>query len=181
MVEIRIVPLTKEILRSASTVADRVFQGEFPKPSHGLAASLEAGLTGKIVRRVATLLGYRDIQYWVAVDEQENVLGLTGLYDQRKEQRKVKWVGWHCVAPEARGQGIGEKLLDHVIQEARSAGANALRLYTSTHGSEAAAQSLYEKRGLKVVEQGPEIREGQEKYRYLYRQLLLNSDETMTK
>lgn len=170
---IHIEPLSKQTLPQTSALADHIFEGEFPKPSHGFAASLGQGLSGKICRKVATLLGHRDIQYWVARDERGNVLGVTGLYSERKDQKRAKLVGWHCVAEEARGQGIGEQLLDHVIAEARNAGAHVLRLYTSTHGSEAAAQPLYEKKGLKVVEEGPVVREGQEQYRYLYRELLL--------
>lgn len=156
-------------------LADRVFEGELPKPSHGFAASLAHGVLGKVYRKAATLLGYRNIRYWVARDERGKVLGITGLYSERKDQKKAKWLGWHCVAPEARGQGVGEQLLNRAIAEARQAGAEVLRLYTSTHGNEAAAQLLYKKKGLKVVKEGPVVREGQEQYRYLYRELLLTS------
>jgi ribosomal protein S18 acetylase RimI-like enzyme len=55
------------------------------------------------------------------------------------------------VAPEARGQGIGGKLVDFCIAKARAAGKQFLRLYTSNHPNQAIAQILYEKRGFRLI------------------------------
>ena len=46
---------------------------------------------------------------------------------------------------------MGSRLLDFSIEEAKLTGRKYLRLYTSDRSGEAAAQILYESRGLEVV------------------------------
>ncbi len=51
--------------------------------------------------------------------------------------------------PEARGLGLGHKLLEAVLEFAKASGYRGLRLWT--HESHRAACALYEKHGLKVA------------------------------
>ena len=78
---------------------------------------------------------------------------------------------WFCVDPNRRGHGIGKKLIEFSIEKAEQCGKDYLRLYTSDHSSEAAAQGLYEKYGLVVVK-----KEKHGSDTYLYRELKLKPE-----
>jgi GNAT superfamily N-acetyltransferase len=92
------------------------------------------------------------VGFWVATDgETRHVLGTTGLYVYNRDTSEAVWLAWFCVAPAARGHGIGSRLLDFSIDEARRTNRRYLRLYTSDDEREAAAQPLYESRGLRAV------------------------------
>ena len=52
------------------------------------------------------------------------------------------------VAPEARGQGVGNALIDAVIEYARSSGASRLLLDVADHNQQAIA--LYARKGFKL-------------------------------
>lgn len=99
-------------------------------------------------RLLMFLAGVKDIvSFDVYVDEDNLVLGTSGLYRYKKDCDKAVWVAWFCVDPKARGRGIGQTLIEHTVARARLAGVSLIRLYTSTDPNEAAAQRLYEKNG----------------------------------
>jgi ribosomal protein S18 acetylase RimI-like enzyme len=79
------------------------------------------------------------------------VLGVIGLYARTEDRHEANWLGWFCVAPEARGLRLGQHLLDHAVAEARTTGRRLLRLYTSSDPNEDAAQIVYERNGFRVV------------------------------
>jgi GNAT superfamily N-acetyltransferase len=162
----RIEPLSWTNVRRAAALAGHVFQAELLSPRLDVWASLL--LPDIAFRR----LGYRNLQYWVAVTDENDgdVLGTTGLYSTRKDRYEARWLGWFCVAPQQRGQGIGGQLLDYAITEACREGAKILRVETSDDANEAAAQRLYESRGLAVTNVQPTGR----RYRKVYRELLLS-------
>ena len=58
-------------------------------------------------------------------------------------------VGKMAVSPEARGQGIGRKLLEHVVAESRARGAT--RLYLETNKKLENAVHLYQALGFKAI------------------------------
>ncbi len=58
-------------------------------------------------------------------------------------------VGKMAVSPETRGQGIGRKLLEHVIQQSRERGAT--RLYLETNKKLENAVHLYAALGFKAI------------------------------
>jgi GNAT superfamily N-acetyltransferase len=101
------------------------------------------------------LLGVAGVyNFWIAVDEKTgSVLGTTGLYRYNRDASEAVWLAWFCVAPETRRRGVGSRLIDFSIQEAKNAGSRYLRLYTSDYPREKAAQILYESRGLHVVKE----------------------------
>lgn len=169
----RIEPLSKDTLEEAASLAERVFSGEHVSPRESFEASLDPEQKRAYVERSAAGHGVTDLEYWVARDDVGRVIGMTGLYRRQEDEGEALWLGWHCVDPQERGRGVGGNLLDFVIAEARRRAAGALRLFTSTHPDEASAQTLYEKRGLKVVKEGEEVGERQARYRLLYRELLL--------
>ncbi len=158
-------PLSWASLRQAAALTDQVFHTEVLSPRLSFLASLL--LPDSALR----CLGYRKLRYWVAVTEENDggVLGTTGLYSTRKDHYEARWLGWFCVVPDRRGQGIGGQLLDHAIAEACSEGARLLRIETSDDPGEAAAQRLYENRGLVVTKMQETFRG----YKKLYRERLL--------
>ena len=106
-----------------------------------------------LVRRLIAWAGVDDfLDLWGAVDQQtERLVGTTGLYTYTRDKAEAVSLAWFCVDPDVRRRGIGSRLLDFTIQEARSTGRQYLRLYTSDRPNEAAAQLLYESRGLEIV------------------------------
>jgi GNAT superfamily N-acetyltransferase len=146
--DVRIVPLTAENLPKAIEAGKDGFRYGmgFLNP----AADFKASLTPMVTKMHA---GQREMnaRYFLAVDKENRVLGTTGLYQTAKDQGEALWVGWMSVRPAFRGKGIGQKLVDFSIDEAKKQNVDYLRLYTSTYRGERAAQPLYEKAGFKVV------------------------------
>jgi putative acetyltransferase len=109
-------------------------------------------------------------RYWIIVNNEDEVVGVTGLYRMEGDPSDVVWLGWYCVRPDQRGKGVGRKLLEWTIEKARSEGFKKLKLYTSTSPNEARAQELYEKLGFKLV---GEEQEEENNYKTLYREKVL--------
>ena len=168
MIEIK--PLSKQTLTAAIKLADEVFQYQkwWEKASWAFELSLMHGYFPKLLLR---LKGTDWCRYWVAVDSQANVLGITGLYT-RTENPKTYWLGWTCVKQQARGEGIGSKLVDFAISQAQNSGANYLKLWTSDRPVYVIACQLYERRGFELVQQVPKKRK-QMNFNILYYQLKL--------
>lgn len=171
--DVSIVPLTKENLPGAIKASKEGFGYAYGlvNPKKDIVASLAND--GNLSTFAAGAKAELNSRYFVATDAKGNVLGTTGLYQTPRDASDSLWVGWMSVRPGYRGKGIGDLLMQHTIDEAKTAGAQNLRLYTSTTKGEAAAQSLYEKYGLKVVgsESHPLPIPG---LKYLYRELKLN-------
>lgn len=110
------------------------------------------------------------LQDWVAVDN-DQVIGTVGIYTNAQDQQEAGWLSWFCVHPDFRGRGLGKELLDFGIQLATRSEKKYLRLYTSTHPSEAKAQLLYERFGFRIT--GQEPWQGTV-YNRIYRERVLN-------
>jgi GNAT superfamily N-acetyltransferase len=165
---INIEPLSQTTLPQAIAVADQVFpnQGLTEKAGYFFRLSLISGWWPRLILRSVNII---EAGYWVAVED-DKVLGTTGLYGYNQDFHEAYWLGWTCVSPEARGRGIGSKLVDYAIAKAQQSDKSFLRLYTSTHPNEAVAQTLYENRGLKVI--GEKALWGSP-YKRIYRELKL--------
>ena len=151
----RIEPLSKRTLRQAMELLNRVFpvQTSEERSDFWLPVSLQFSKLPKLVR-TSYDKNVSMLKYWVAV-EKGRVVGTTGIYALRKDRNDACWLSWYCVDPEFRGRGIGEKLLDFSIRQARLRGKKFFRCYTSINDpNEAAAQKLYEKKGLMVFRKG---------------------------
>ena len=108
------------------------------------------------------------LNIWVAVSDNGDVCGTTGLYTCPSDEDEAVWLSWFCVDPDHRGQGIGKKLIEFSIARARECNKKFLRLYTSDDPIEVAAQGLYEKYGFKIVEE-----EKHASHTIMYRELKL--------
>jgi len=110
-------------------------------------ASTSRAVSG-LVKRVFPLEGH--IFSWAYTTSEDSALRKIGLLRRRRDSDEAFWLMYFCVAPEARGAGIGSSLLDLAIERARQSGAAFLRLNTSDTSDEVDAQRLYESRGLHV-------------------------------
>ena len=91
--------------------------------------------------------------YWVAIDRDNNAIGIIGLYidPQIENSKTTVWLGWFGVHPERRRRGMGSSLLEFTLNEAKKRGFKTIKLYTSLDKNEEAAHKLYEKYGFKKV------------------------------
>jgi GNAT superfamily N-acetyltransferase len=151
MADIRIQLLETDLVPAARKLVQRVFSWQSPFERMSFFAF--AHRRSPLMQRVMAFAGVSEIlNLWIAVDHPaERVVGTTGLYTYLRDAAEAVWLAWFCVAPEARGKGIGSHLLDFSIAEAQKTGRRYLRLYTSDDRREAAAQRLYESRGLRIV------------------------------
>jgi len=147
--DIVIRPLNQENLCVAQRLVDENF-GHYPWLHRRLFFSV---CKPQFFYRWALSVGWQitSLSDWVALDADNRVIGTVGVYTYRKDSNEAYWLSWFCVDSGFRGNGIGKKLLQFAIQLARQAGKKYLRLYTSTHPSEATAQSLYEKSGFQIT------------------------------
>jgi GNAT superfamily N-acetyltransferase len=126
------------------------------------------------MRRIMAWVGVADfLDFWGAIDQQTGtLLGTTGLYQYTCDAMEAVWLAWFCVHPDVRRKGIGSRLLDFSIEEAKRTGLQYLRLYTSDRPVEAAAQILYQSRGLEVTS-----KKWRPFHTIIYRQLRLDHDD----
>lgn len=172
MTDISIGRLERDRLPAARKLVWRVFRHQ--SLPERLSFWAIANRHSPLMRRLMAWAGVADfLDLWAAIDQRtERLLGTTGLYTYTRDAAEAVWLAWFCVAPEARRRGIGSRLLDFSIQEARRTGREYLRLYTSDSPNEAAAQLLYESRGLEVV-----ARKRRVFYTIIYRELRLDQPQ----
>ncbi len=143
-----IVPCSGELMGQAESLVRSVFR--WMTPAERLSFVVIKRPRSAAARLLRRLAGVEDqVAFDVYVDEANRVRGTTGLYRYRRDADEAVWVSWFCVAPEARGRGVGQALIEHTVARAREAGFGRVRLYTSTDPNEAAAQQLYEKNGFR--------------------------------
>ena len=89
------------------------------------------------------------VRLWVAADE-DSIVGTVALAELADGHAELKSMR---TSPELRGQGLGAKLLQHALADARSRGIGRVSLETGSQDFFAAAHALYRKAGF--VECGP--------------------------
>lgn len=139
-----IVPFDQTRRASAIRLVDQVF------PSQGLIERLSLRVLQTRWDWLLKLGGIRNGRFWLAT-KGDAVVGTVGLYSRPEDEEEALWLGWFCVSPEARGQKVGQGLLDFAVRIALDEKRHFLRLYTSTDPNEAAAQSVYERNGFALV------------------------------
>lgn len=86
-----------------------------------------------------------DIKYYLVYNNDE-IIGITGLYCEKIVCRESAWIGWFGVLPQFRGCGYGKKVLEMTIELAKEQGYKVIRLYTDIEENKAAI-NLYNKMG----------------------------------
>ncbi|MBF8222791.1 GNAT family N-acetyltransferase [Halomonas sp. 328] len=97
-------------------------------------------------RQLAHLLGPAHASTWLLADG-EAILGY-GTLLLRRNSRRARLYSF-CVAPEARGGGLGRALLEHLEGEARARGCDSLHLEVRADNRPALA--LYRRRGFRLT------------------------------
>ena len=145
---IRIRPLTRAGLKEAVNLINEIFPEEEEEPP---SEELPASLNPKRYKAFLLKTKKSDIKYWVAINDSNRVVGTVGSCCCEKDKNEAFWLGWFCVHPDFRGNGIGSRLLQFAINKAKERSKKFLRLDTSTDSSELTARRLYEKHGFKLV------------------------------
>ncbi|MCF7844188.1 GNAT family N-acetyltransferase [Candidatus Gracilibacteria bacterium] len=163
-------PLSQENLEEASGLVRSVFPDDFnseDSPYEAYRASLDSN-THKdfILKHDIDYMKYFVVKDFIS----ENIIGVTGWYTQKSDDKDVVWLGWYCLDPKERGKGLGKEILIWTMNRVRELGYKVMKLYTSTDPNEATAQILYEKLGFKIVDE--ELKEG-EIHKTLYRECIL--------
>lgn len=86
-----------------------------------------------------------DWVYWVA-ESGRNLVGLVGIVDSKAGS---PWIAWLGVKKSHQGKGVGKKLLEHAIAEAKKRKAKQLLVEGGTLPMFKKANSLYRKYGFK--------------------------------
>jgi DNA-binding MarR family transcriptional regulator/GNAT superfamily N-acetyltransferase len=103
------------------------------------------GLCAQIVADYANKKDRDRERCWIAEVDGENV----GCVVLAKESATVARIRLLLVDPEARGLGLGARLVDECVRFARNAGYRKITLWT--HSVLAAARSIYRKSGFKLI------------------------------
>lgn len=146
---ISIEPLSKENLQEAISLANSVFPEEVDSEENPELEYL-ATLEPETYRTEMSSVGIISEKNWVARRNGE-VVGVIGLYQKSSDPEGVIWLGWYCVLPQARHQGIGTGMLEEIIAAARNEGYEKIRLWTTSEPHVADAQKLFEKVGFALV------------------------------
>ena len=84
-----------------------------------------------------------NIKYYIAYNDKEEIVGITGLYNYDNDNA---WLGWFGILKEKRNKNYGTQLLLKTMDLAKEKGFKYLRLYTDKKDN-AKAVKLYEKMG----------------------------------
>jgi len=145
MTKLTIIESLAQATQQATTeLIIRIFPYEnpdIPRRSLELSVNIE-----KHKEAIKNLGGTLDRHHWVARQE-DKIVGTIGYYVLLKDELEASWLSWYCVAPEARNQGIGSKLLEIVIAHIKASGKQYVRVFTSDIPEEKQAQKLYKKIG----------------------------------
>ena len=94
------------------------------------------------------IVSNKDVAMLVAKDE-DKIIGMATLYVMTKVGKRVSNVEDVVVSDAYRGQGLGEKLMQALIEEARKRKVKSLSL--TTKPDRVAANKLYQKLGFKAA------------------------------
>ena len=172
---IRIKNLEKKYLNQACDLLRKVFPEDDIAPE-SFNASLNKKKFEDFIKKSPLT---RSLQFYVALNEKDQVIGTAGLYSLKEDYKDSYWLGWYCVDPEERGMGLGRKLLDYCIDKAKNEGKIYLKLRMSNDPEEKKAQRIYEMNEFYTYEDDSEYIKEQKKkkdggYDKIFRRKKLN-------
>lgn len=161
---IKIVPLTKELLKESINILDNIFpeQDEEENVESCFRASLDYNKHKKILQEWKIL----KLEYFLAIDLDNNqIVGSTGIYEMDNDPESA-WIGWTGVTSAYRRKGIGRMLVSHSINEAKKRGYKKMKLHTVDIDYQKNAHKLYESVGFKLVKREKEREIGHDRLYY---------------
>ena len=114
------------------------------RPEYGMDARFVDGVRGTIERAVES--GWPDGGGAWLVDGPDGLSGCLGLTDEGDGLGRVRWV---VLAPEARGIGLGRRMITETVDEARRLGFQRLKL--DTFGALTTAAAIYRSLGFELI------------------------------
>jgi len=145
---IKIQELSEETLEKGIKLVESIFElgsTDLDHPKRFLPASLHPET--KKSKRVYASTGCTELKYFVVIDNGK-VVGITGYYTLKKDQKQADWLAWFAVDKKYRRKRLGTKLLNFIKNNAKERKKKFLRLYTDEK-KDKVAQLFYEKVGLK--------------------------------
>ena len=91
------------------------------------------------------------LEYFTLIDEDKNLVGITGLYNEDDDNKDDIWLGWFCIDKDYRKKGLSKKLLKFTIDRALSYDKKILKLYVYNSKKYQPAIKLYEQFGFKQI------------------------------
>lgn len=79
------------------------------------------------------LSGPINLRYFLASNHRGQILGLCGLFETIEDMSSATWMGWLCVLPKYRKNGVASAMVQLCIDRARRDGAALLRVESSNH------------------------------------------------
>ncbi len=144
--EIRTVPITRDLLEPCWQLRLRALKDHpeaFGQPYDEAAALTPA----EIQQTFDTFWTFEGNQVFVALTADGSVVGMTGVAGWNRARMRHRMDIWGVyVAPEYRGQGIADRLLDAAISHARGI-EGVLQLHLQVVSSNLAALRSYERAG----------------------------------
>jgi len=86
-----------------------------------------------------------NVKYYLVYNDND-LIGITGLYCNKELYPNDVWIAWYGVLPKYRGKGFGEQILIKTMELGKKQGYETMRLYTDANES-ANAINLYKKVG----------------------------------
>jgi hypothetical protein len=132
-------PLSFDTLAPTRALLNRVFPDQFwwERSDVALPVSLYKDsalhpVRSFLSRAILTLIGIRDVRYWIARDG-DDVVAVSGYYLMRKDHHEAVWAGWSCVDPDRRRglSTVGGQLFREMADQVRKLDTSFIRLYTT--------------------------------------------------
>ncbi|KAB0496490.1 GNAT family N-acetyltransferase [Pseudomonas vancouverensis] len=135
-----------ELIRHATSIdAPTIVQFIMEEAREAEALALDQSIVEKGVK--STLVGAVP-RYWVVVNQaDESIIASASIYTEWSDWNNANywWLQSFYLVPSARGQGLAQRLLQQIANEAIEAGAIELRLYV--HKDNQRASASYVKAG----------------------------------
>lgn len=114
------------------------------RPEYGMEDSFVLGVRSSVETAVES--GWPEGGAGWLVDGPDGLVGCLGLTDEGGGDGRLRWV---VLTAEARGSGLGRRMITEAVEEARRLGFKRLEL--DTFGALTAAASIYRSVGFKLV------------------------------
>jgi len=86
-------------------------------------------------------------EVWL-IKEDNNVIGICGLYSLNPDNTDELWLGWLGLIPNKRNSGLGKKIMSHLYKESYFVGCKSIYSYVDEEGK---PLTFYKREGFEVL------------------------------